>query len=230
MFFVCPSLHHPHRPKVGAFTQIPRQPPRVPFCLPMPSPTPTDKKSGSPPGSVQSPRYLSARPLTDSHRPEVWVSTRIRSTPMVPFCPPPHLLPQTKSPGLHPDPFNPHGTFLPAPSPTPTDQKSGSPPGSLQPPWYLSARPLTYSHRPKVRVSTRIPSTLGVPFCPPTHPPLRPKVWASTRISSTQRVPFLRLSTAESNYAVLDRRKRYIFKGTKTKSEQKARHDKAEQQ
>ena len=140
--FVCPSLHHPHRPKVGAFTQIPRQPPRVPFCLPMHSPTPTDKKSGPPPGSVQSAGYLSARPLTHSHRPKVRVSTRIPSTSMVPFC-----------------------------------------------------RPLTYSHRPKVRVSTRI--------------------------SSTQRVPFLRLSTAEPNYAVLDRRKRYIFKTRKQRANKK---------
>ena len=115
-FLVCPSLHHPHRPKVGAFTQILRHPPRVPFCLPMHSPTPTDQKSGSPSGSV-----------------------------------------------------NPQGTFMPAHSPTPTNQKSGPPPGSVQSPGYLSARPLTDSHRPEVWASTRIPSTLRVPFCPPTH-------------------------------------------------------------
>ena len=106
--FVCPSLHHPHRPKVGAFTQIPRQPPRVPFCLPMHSPTPTDKKSGPPPGSVQSAGYLN-------------------------FSPPTHSLPQTKSPGLHPDPFNLHGTFLPAPHLLPQTKSPGLHPDQFNP-------------------------------------------------------------------------------------------------
>ena len=111
-------------------------------------------------------------------------------------CPCTHRLPQTRSLGLHPDPFNPQGTLI-------------------------SARPLTHSHRPKVRVSTRIPSTSMVPFCRPLTYSHRPKVRVSTRISSTQRVPFLRLSTAEPNYAVLDRRKRYIFKTRKQRANKK---------